>query len=425
MNGPHYRRLVRRSMNQYWMWILILTLSSFRSSLLSTEVHTFVVVDATDIDVSTATLGRVVGSIRAEEQQPHYHHHRPSKISSSHPYQEEPNGSTGLPSPLQWRNRPIYIQADAEGTSTRIVLNNNNEDEDDDDLVRTMVQQDGSLPLGVPIPFESDIFKGRILFRIRNVDKPCEDNEAYFGNPGKDIDTKSHKSNNRLWQFIVQGRFKTPIAMDDLYTGEVYDKPLVNLPSPIIMRQVGRLFNMVVPGVQFDIASTDRPKVLTLYGGTVQTMRKDIPGTEPNIRLFDIEEDTSRIQQQQLLQESTGCSTVPNYSNYRRGDVGHNNNCTSNTIAFANTIVRKKDLSNPKVASQYVYDTDHVYTWDHHDNKLDYGTYMANILPGIKVDMIDTLNGQPMTIGAVTGDGRWMFRFKVYHERQILQQQQQ
>lgn len=291
----------------------------------------------------------------------------------------------GLPSPLAWRNRPVYIKADEEGTSTRILNGDDSASMEDDD---------GSLPLGMPIPFESDLFKGRILFRIKNVASPSSDSAGYF------------EGKKQLWQCIVQGRFKAPVAMHELYTGEVYDQPLANLPAPNIMRMVGTFINMMVPGIQFDITSQDRPKVLALYGGAAQSMRKDLPGAEPDIRSFDIDEETT------LIHSPTKSSSPSTNGSSRSG----------RERAFHSVSARKRNLSHPKHAAKYVYDTDHVYTLDQYNQIFDYGTYTANFGPSIVVDMTETLNGQPMTIGAVTEDGRWMFRFKVFHERQLSQE---
>ena len=51
------------------------------------------------------------------------------------------------------------------------------------------------------------------------------------------------------------------------------------------------------------------------------------------------------------------------------------------------------------------------------------GVYVAyslvsHLAPSVSIDLTRHLNGQPMSMGIVTNDDRWMFRFRIFHERQ-------
>jgi len=92
-----------------------------------------------------------------------------------------------LPDTSTWTHRPIFIQPTGDTKCPG---------------------HDGkkSLPIGVPIDFESDLFKGKILFRFR--DGPSDDQnrcDAYF--QGTNYNIKR--------QVIFQGKFKSAIKWSE------------------------------------------------------------------------------------------------------------------------------------------------------------------------------------------------------------------
>lgn len=340
--------------------------------------------------------------------------HLSSATTGTHDVHNLKVDSSTLPPVTTWNHRPIYIKADAS-TGTRIIstlsitTTNNNSTTNMDEL-----------PVGIPIAFESDLFVGHVLFRFRSVAmavKDDDDLDPKDDDPSESKqdqhDAKYFEGRQRLWQYVVQGRFKRPIQASKLYTGDVYTKPLKGLPPSYILKPVGRFLNMMVPGIHFDITNPQRPCVLALYGGTVQTLRMDPPGQEPDLKDMDIMEETMAM---------VGSGNKNNKSkNPTRVAAG---------AAAAGSRHRKRVLSNPTKAAQHVYDTHHIYTFDHYDHIMDYGTYQAHFGAsgsgssiGMTIDLTRHLDGQPMAIGALLpGSNEWMFRFQIFHERGVLQE---
>ena len=89
-------------------------------------------------------------------------------------------------------------------------------------------------PIGVPFQFSSDLFEGSIIIRMKdsNSDDPKGD-EAYFG------------GRKRLFQSVVQGRFKEKVPVSEVMTGHEFTKPLKNLPRPIILKMATSLASKV------------------------------------------------------------------------------------------------------------------------------------------------------------------------------------
>jgi Protein of unknown function (DUF1769) len=237
---------------------------------------------------------------------------------------------------------------------------------------------DVSLPLGIPFEFESPLFKGTMLVRFRNVetDDHTGSHQAYF-----------QGRKHTLMQTVVQGRFKRPVKMSELYVGNVFDRPLSHPPPASWQNVMNQVFKRVAPSIVLDLASA-KPKILALFAGTAQSMSVDLPGEEPKIVASDLPERMARV-----FRCKQGFNEMDEVSSKRR----------------------KRWFSDPAKAAEYTYDTDHVYTFHMNDDTIDYGTY------SIKIPFVGTYNfgyslgGQPLSISAVTADGSSMFSFHVWH----------
>eukprot|EP00977_Amphora_coffeiformis_P008045 scaffold1803_cov92-Amphora_coffeaeformis.AAC.68 len=261
------------------------------------------------------------------------------------------NGSscTLLPPVEDWPHRPVYVKASDE---TKILGMNENE----------------ALPLGVPFEFETSVFKGRMLLRLRNATSDeMQSHGEYFS------------GRKRLMQTVVQGRFKKPMRMDEIYMGSLFSEPLRLVPPPSMARMIQSLISRVSPGVVMDLSS-EKPRVVTLYAGTTQTLSIDKPGAEPDIMAADIPENTNII-----------------------GKM------------FKTPKHRKKHLSIPKKAAEHHFDTEHVYTFHHYDHAMDYAKYTMK-LPFYDYDLSKAIGPQPMGLSAVTTSGEIVFHFDVWHE---------
>ena len=218
-----------------------------------------------------------------------------------------------------------------------------------------------SLPICSAIEFETDMFKGRFMIRIRDAPNTEQD---YF------------KGKRRTKQIVIQGQFKERVSCDNVWMGDTYDKPL-NVSSLVYLAMP--IFKRLVPGVIMDLFS-EKPRVVMLMGGEARTISVDKPGQEPDI---------------------TG--ELPERNIERIG-------------IFESIKDRKRMLRNPVTAAKYEYDNEHIYTFHFYDDIIDIYNYSIN-LPIGKIPLLHFLNHQPMTFAVVGKDKREFFSFKVFHEQ--------
>jgi len=233
-----------------------------------------------------------------------------------------------------------------------------------------------SLPIGIPFDFESSLFKGKILIRLKN---------------GKSQDTQSSQAFFEVhnWvqrQVVIQGQFKKTLKMSQLWFGGIFDKKLKLVPPPRIGKFMNNLFEKLSPGIVLDL-SCDKPKVLSLLGSGSHTMSIDEPGKEPDIMSANLPERTFMSNDLKSSQQ------------------------------------RKSALGNPKVASSYECDIGMVYTFNTCDPVLDMADYRLR-LPILTVDFTKVLgHDQPISIRAVTApddeSGESLFHFRFWHERTL------
>jgi hypothetical protein len=252
-----------------------------------------------------------------------------------------------IPGVKHWPHRPIYLKASGE---TKVFG----------------IPEDEALPLGVPFEFETPLFKGSMLVRLRNAksDDP-EKHDAYF------------QGRNRVMQTVVQGRFKKAVNMADVFVGSIFREPMHLVPPPFFMSLLQRVF----PETILDLASKT-PKVVTLYAGNAQTISVDAPGDEPDIAAVDLLENVTRS----------------------FGDK------------FKSIKERKRKLSSPHKASKYRFDPENVYTLQIYDETIDYGTYNVRLPFYGNFPLSKVLGPQPMSLSAVTTTGDLLYDFDVWHE---------
>jgi len=285
----------------------------------------------------------------------------------------------------QWPHRPAYFCA--------------HPDVDTKDF-----EKGAPLPLGRLVEFETDLFVGRMLFRLKPI-PPTEvvSNECDADEKNQKVVEKAQEDyfegKKRNYQFVIQGRFRKEIPISNLVIGDFYTKPMVGIPKGIMMRMYQRFMETINPGVIMDMTS-DTPKALGPFG-SAQTLRVDIPGQEPD------------------LSQTTAI-----------------NNLKDNTkLLFENPIVKKKGfndiemstskrrswLSNPKNSCNHSTNPEHVYTVELYDHTMCFGSYNQHAM-GMKIDMTKTMNGQPLSIGIFTyDDQKIVCKFPIWHERLLAE----
>ncbi len=267
-----------------------------------------------------------------------------------------------LPNTSSWRYGSLFIQP-SNGTNCPGIVSTE------------------SVPIGVPVAFESNLFKGRILFRFRNIESEDKSSHSTY------FSSSQYKVQR---QVMIQGQFKRKHRMSEIYMGEIFGKKLnINLP-PRVGRMVNKIFTRLVPGLIIDVAS-EKPKVLALIGAGSHAMSIDNPGDEPDITGPDVQENTF----------------------------------LSNDIKSSE--VRKIVLGNPNEASQFEFDPNLVYTFHTIDEVLDFANYQLR-LPFMTIDIEKALGDQPMSIRAVTQPSEHtcasLFYFRCWHERTVTKLQE-
>ena len=231
-----------------------------------------------------------------------------------------------------------------------------------------------SCPIGIPFEFESDLFKGKALFRFRDLET-SEDPIS---------DAKYFQSRKRKSQIVIQGRFKKAISVSHVMTGRRFDKPLSLVPPPFVERIIQRFLKKRAPGAKVELTCTT-PLVLAPYFASVQVMRADTPGSEPNIASVN----------------------------------GFSENVLNENGQSVSSEERKKIFSDPHC--RYMLNPeDTVYTFETYDDSFDYATYTMDFRV-FRFDMNRTLNGQPMHVMAESIlEGKPLWLFEIWHERLLL-----
>jgi hypothetical protein len=242
-----------------------------------------------------------------------------------------------LPEVETWPHRPLFLQ---RGNTTVVIGNG---------------ALDDPCPIGIPFDFESELFKGRALIRFRNLglksDSPAKDNEYFEGR-------------KRLSQIVIQGQFKKEMKVSGVVTGTEFVRPFKMYVLSFVNRIVCGILHRVCPSVELDLASKT-PKVLSNLAGSMQVIRADHFGSQPDISAND--------------------------------EITENNALLFGTAEPIKN--RKKIFSDPTKASKYNVDTNTVCTFNHFDDTFDYvGCTMD--LKMMRFDLASTLDGQPFQMMA-------------------------
>jgi len=260
---------------------------------------------------------------------------------------------SNLPDVSSWKYQPVFIQPVGDTHCPRL-----NEKE--------------SMPIGVPFDSETNLFKGKILFRVRCGN--CDDDEK------RDAYMKASKLKIQR-QIVIQGMFKKAIKMDDVWFGDIYEKKLRLTIRPRIASFLQTLFNKLAPGIILDFFS-ERPKVLALMGSCCHTLSIDELGSEPDMTASELPENTF-----------LSCN-------------------------LESSELRKKSLGDIRKASKYTYSTDKVYTFHNIDEVVDVANFKVR-LPFASVDIAKIIGNQPISFRAVTNvedSQESLFFFRVWHE---------
>ena len=272
-----------------------------------------------------------------------------------------------LPPPNDWPNHPLFIKSNPDACGGTLEVKG--------------MQKKDPCPIGKPFEFESELFKGKLLLRVRNLENSDDEknNDPYF--IGK----------KRYNQFIIQGQFKKEVKATNFVLGGEFERPLKRAPPPWIERAMTAVFNRISTGIQFRL-SAKKPSVLVNLPGSIQVIRADLSGDEPDISSYPIEENNSAF------------------------GVGLSNPDQKQKFPLE-IKKRKKFFSNMQKSKDVVFDTKTVYTFEHYDNIMDYKNYIMDI--GVaKFDISKIVDSEPFQIMAKdTEKGKHLWSFQLWHEK--------
>jgi len=254
-----------------------------------------------------------------------------------------------LPHPSLWPNKPLLLREsvihkgwDAHSIQAPIPLD------------------------GTPYPFETELFKGVIMFRYRG----CGDTDEYF------------KDKNRLYSTVISGQFKREMAVKDVQTGQEFCKP-VKRPSKFLVTAVTKFFRLLAPLLNFHLG--DKSYMLSPLAQTAQIIHV---GDAP----YPLHPNT-------IIEENFGSVVMKSpMDNFKR----------------------KKRLAKAKALEGLKYTCDKYYTFDFYNDKVDVEKFELLVL-GQQFSMSKYLQGQPIRVlSRLWQDGEpkdvYLWNFELWHE---------
>ena len=273
-----------------------------------------------------------------------------------------------LPSVTKWKYRPVFLKRDPDSHAENFKVDGVGEEE--------------AVPIGIPVAFESDLFEGKLLIRVRDLETSENVN----------ADKEYFHGRKRLNQYVVQGKFKKEIHMRNVLFGGEYKDKLKMAPPAWFERIMLRVFRRINPGLFMKLTG-DKPYVLGNILGGAQVVRADAPGKEPDITSPVLEENNEAFQ----TYLKNGKQKFPTTKEARRKFFGNSKNIEENMV----------------------FDTNSVYTFEQYDNLVDFEGNKLLILSH-KFDIETIMGKEPFQIMAKdTESGKHLWSFQFWHEKFI------
>ena len=254
------------------------------------------------------------------------------------------------------------------------------------------------LPLGQLVEFETELFVGKMICRLKPIPIINDAGDGEQANPAVKSHDEYFKNKKRLYQFVIQGQFRKEIPLSDIAIGDIHERPFLGVPKGTLMRLYQKFMEKISPGLVMDMTS-ETPTILTAFG-SAQIMRADLPGDEPDLT-------------QSVVLNNLQDNTKLLFGNPTKG----NDKSLPMKGIDTSPTKRKTYLSKPKHAAKYITCPDHVYTVEVYDHTMCFGSYYHYVM-GMKIDMVKTMNAQPLSFGIFTKhDQAVVSEFHVWHER--------
>jgi hypothetical protein len=128
------------------------------------------------------------------------------------------------------------------------------------------------------IDFESDLFIGTILLRVKNIRYSPLLEELSHDNHPPSTSTSYFDGKMRTFQGVVQGRFKQPtISISECITGQLFHRRAGSLPPRFIVNGAIGMIRVLAPALEARL-NCDRPRFLCPLVSTAQgVMMSSLP----------------------------------------------------------------------------------------------------------------------------------------------------
>lgn len=231
--------------------------------------------------------------------------------------------------------------------------------------------------------FESPLFRGTILVRLRHAEgtteRPYNDDEGYFCGM------------HRRYQIVIRGKFREAVNWTDLTAGMELERPCGKLPPKWILKSALKVVSFFAPQLQARLDGA-HPTSLTPLGSTPQSLR--------------VEEEAGSDMEAMQEEPRDASKTL----------LGHASGAPS-TLQRARARKRAFDKLFVQESNWPVTDPSKVYTFEflqHMLNVEEFSIELGSVLG--KIELEDSLDGQPLPIMAKHQDGRRLWAFDIWHE---------
>eukprot|EP00873_Tetraselmis_striata_P036769 jgi/Tetstr1/457033/TSEL_043697.t1 len=241
------------------------------------------------------------------------------------------------------------------------------------DVIKTTLSsspEPSSLPLNATSPvveFRSELFEGWAALWVA-------------GLPGRSAGGSEARLEGRLSLFTVSGRFRQALPMADIYTGQEYARPLVNVPGSWVVNSAIAAVKMLSPTSNF--GDTENPYVLTplVTGAHMVTVSERPLAPEDALPAED-------------------CSLW---------GAGY--------AACPGPGARRKAFALPSSRALATFNTAHYHTFHFFQNIIDLSQLEVNLGWGLGFDLKRHLGGQPLQLMAKNrGTGQKLWDFEYWH----------
>ena len=290
------------------------------------------------------------------------------------------------------------------------------------------------------IDFESNLFVGTLLMRIRDAPPPPPSSFGPHGSRSNNKETAASggatdyfRGKKRKFQALVKGKFKKALPVAQCVTGQTFDRPAGKLPAKWIVSSFIRFVSTLAPQLEVTIDG-NHPRFLTPLAATAQTVMakttKDSAIDTTKTRTTKITEE----QQDRLVNYTIYAGSQDIESSIEEPPardetslfqlLGGSQPDNAKSSVASRQKARKKSVNYlaAKNATEPCFELDKEYTFEFYQHLLLFGETLAVDMgrPIGKVPIAPITNGQPLKFMAShkgdDGDLQHLWSFDIWHE---------